>query len=219
MLNVSIRFIASNWVSASGSEISPQPCARKRSGRAAVMLASFCAATRGRIARVGEDLPPDASCRSLSASKSSFDMYTSRAHLQHVQARAARSSGLDWGMSAVHVGGHVSPTAPSPRVAARTSSPRSYRIEQDRPSILGSAVIATKASGGKVQEPPHPPTNSATSSSEKAFSRLSIGRACATLASAVVGAAPSRFEVSPRTRWETLLQLAARGPARHSPRR
>src|SRR5688500_8955621 len=37
-------------------------------------------------------------------------------------------------------------------------------------------------------------TNSTTESSEKALSRLSIGRAWATLASAVVGAAPSRCE-------------------------
>ena len=69
---------SSSCIAANGSLTSPQPWARKRSGRAAVMPGSFClsepaAALRG-LAKI---LPPAASCRSLRASKSALDMYTS----------------------------------------------------------------------------------------------------------------------------------------------
>ena len=61
--------------SPSGSLTSPQPCARKRSGRAAVMPGPSAAASRRRrCAGWRRSCRPLASCRSFSAAKSAFDM-------------------------------------------------------------------------------------------------------------------------------------------------
>ena len=186
------RSIASLCVAANGSDNSPQPCAKKRSGRAAVTLGSFCrsdpaAAFRG----LANNLPPATSCRSLSAAKSPLSIYTS--------PRTSSTAGAPTstcGMSSIvrTLAVTSSPTLPSPRVAASTNTPSAYRREQDNPSIFGSAVSATSASVASDRNRRIRATNSATSSSEKALSRLSIGLACATLARLEVGAAPSRCD-------------------------
>ena len=102
-----------------------------------------------------------------------------------------------------------SPTAPSPRVAARTSSPRSYRSEQLKAVDLGLGGHRHEGIGGRFRNA-HAGDELADLLVRKAFSRLSIGRAWATLASAVVGAAPSRFdgEVGAHQVRKPLLELA-----------
>src|SRR3546814_8436301 len=72
-----------------------------------------------------------------------------------------------------------------------TCRPGSERSEQDSPSILGSATSATVSSSASRRNRRTRATNSSTSSSEKALSRLIIGRACATLARCPAGAAPT----------------------------
>ena len=62
-----------------------------------------------------------------------------------------------------------SPSKPSPRVAACVSAPFSKRREQDRPSILGSAVMASGASAARPRKRRTRAPNSSTSSSLKTF--------------------------------------------------
>ena len=69
-------------------------------------------------------------------------------------------------------------------VAKRAAQPVDLRLGGERDECIGRKGKEALHSGDELFD----------FLAEKAFSRLSIGRACATLASALVGAAPSRLE-------------------------
>ena len=88
-----------------------------------------------------------------------------------------------------------SPTVPSPRVAASTSSPVLVAQRAAQPVDLGLGGQRHRLTRRQVQEPPHPPYKLAhLIIAESIVEADNICRACATLASAEVGAAPSRFD-------------------------
>ena len=84
-----------------------------------------------------------------------------------------------------------SPVSPSPRVAAPgpAGRPRSAATATGRRSWARRCRRAARPARGRGSGAPARRTRS-TSASAKAFSRLSIGRACRTLAKASEGAAP-----------------------------
>ena len=79
-----------------------------------------------------------------------------------------------------------SPTTPSPRVEARTSSPFSYSRLQERPSILISTTYSGSMPASRTRR-----SKSRSSSYENASSRLSIFTAWVTLGSLLLAVPPT----------------------------
>ncbi len=151
--NASIRFIASNWPSASGSEISPQPWARKRSGRAAVMLEILLAQrSGGGIARVGEDLAARGFLPLIERLEVRLGHVDFAADLEDV--RGARDALRNVGDRA-DVRGNVLAHRP---VAARRRQDQLSALVADgagQPVDLRLGRHRHEGIGGKVQEAPH----------------------------------------------------------------
>ena len=85
-----------------------------------------------------------------------------------------------------------SPTLPSPRVAARTSFPSSYKILTAKPSSFGSqlkliSLVIFKRSLIRF-------SNANISSSSKALSRDNMGTSCSTCSNALSAAPPTFCE-------------------------
>ena len=106
------------------ADASPQPWAKKRSGRAAVIAGSFwrsdpAAALRG-LAKI---LPPRLRLPLVERGEVGLRHVDLAADLEHVRARRRRSALRNVGDRARRSAVTSSPTVPSPRVAASTSSP------------------------------------------------------------------------------------------------
>ena len=120
----------------------PNECTHRRSGREAVTFGSFCrsdpaAALRG----LAKGFCSAASSPSLSCSKARTGRYISpRISTIAGGSSSVRRFGTPTTVRTLAV--MSSPVRPSPRVAARTSTPRSYVSAQATPSIFSSHANA-----------------------------------------------------------------------------
>ncbi len=143
------------------SLISPRPCAAKPSLREAVILGSSCLSVPAAALRGFRNGSSPASSRSrFTRSNSAIGKYTSprtssTSGTDEAPRPAASTSGTARMVRTFAV--TSSPLTPSPRVSARTSTPRSYRSDIAIPSILASATrrngTLAKLAGAKSPPP------------------------------------------------------------------